>query len=418
MAGDNTSTGTQQGAPQKKNGSPTTFNADNVLALAKPKFVMAPWLRIAFGGLLIVTIPLVIAIALGSVRVRASEATQSAPSVANAGPTPTPDPNDPGDNKVPGVPAGSPGVEPTSTPLTYATPVVSAAPENPYITPPQATISFTPIPSTAPATPAASVAVPSISAGGTSATFTGWTGGDAANAQLTSAASPQNESRAEQRDDALTTNPHSVVPLRDPYTIFQGTYIPSRFHGKITSDFCSHPVAYVASDMYDSVDEEYLLIPAGTREMLSCHAGSVFGQNRIVVTLDRFIFPNGDSLLVDSFGATDSQGAAGVNADVDQHWGNLLGPTLVAALLQAGLQISTGGSQTTAVGGGLAVSQTPSQIAAQSIEQQLLQMGISVNQRSLAQMPTLSVNGGEDFNVEVLGDMHFRGPYQPEGVQR
>lgn len=216
------------------------------------------------------------------------------------------------------------------------------------------------------------------------------------------------------KDLASYTSGHSNLPPLSPYTIQQGTYLRLRPLGTINTEFGCHLTSMVIDDYYDSVNEEWLLIPATTKVISECKGGTVYGQNKVFLVAERLIFPDGESRTLDAFPSADDTGSEGVNASVDQHIGNLVGPAVLLSALQTVTQLSTGTQSYSANG----LPQTPAQAAGQSLMQQLDQLGIALTQRALSQAPTLSVDSAEPYNVEVMNDLIFTAPYRPEGVKR
>lgn len=216
------------------------------------------------------------------------------------------------------------------------------------------------------------------------------------------------------QDYASHTSGHALLPPLSPYTLLEHTYIPARLLSAVTSNFCGGPTALTTSDIYDSINEEHLLIPAFSHIYGKCTSATVYGQNRIFILWYRIVLPDGESMNCDDYLGTDQAGATGLNANVDTHLGNLLGPAALVSALESVAQLTTGSQSYGATG----VAQTPMQIEAASLTQQLSQLGIQLTQQALQQAPQLSIDPGEPFNIETMNDMIFTHPYVPEGPQR
>lgn len=216
------------------------------------------------------------------------------------------------------------------------------------------------------------------------------------------------------KDESSETNPHQVTRPLSPYVVQAGTFIQARLLNGVTSFSGGALVGMVASNVYDSVTQHTLLIPAGSKLLGTFASGAVAGQNRIAVIWTRLIFPNGDSVVLNGFAGTSSSGAPALNANVDAHTGALIVPTLLLSLLEAGATLSQGGTPQAAYG--TSGSQSPAQAVGQSLAQQLDKLGTNITSAALAIAPTLSIAPAEPFNIEVASDMVFSHPYVPQGA--
>ncbi len=202
------------------------------------------------------------------------------------------------------------------------------------------------------------------------------------------------------------TLPHQVQHPLSPYTLQAGSMIPAVLAYNVASEFPGSPRALVSQDVYDSINERHLLVPGGSHLLGHYAHDTVYGQNRIYIVWDRLFFPNGDWLALDGMPGTDQVGQVGLNAGVDKHTGNLVGGALLMSLLQAGVALASPQTNANA-------NQTPTvaQTIGVSLAQQLGQMGLSVTQQALSQVPTLTLSAGERFNVEVVSDLVLHHPY-------
>ena len=204
---------------------------------------------------------------------------------------------------------------------------------------------------------------------------------------------------------------------RSPFELQAGSLIPAVLAGAIVSDLQGTPRAVVTENVYDSIDQHYLLIPAGSHLIGSYAQGGVYGQNRIFIVWNRLFFPDGRYLDLGGMPSTDAQGSSGVNAHVNRHLGNSLGTVLLLTALQAGLAYATTPRQPTGAAGSISINTTPTiaQQVAQSAASQLTNLATQMTQQSLAQAPTLQIAAGARFEVAVERDIVFPGPYTPMG---
>ncbi len=137
----------------------------------------------------------------------------------------------------------------------------------------------------------------------------------------------------------------------------------------------------------------------------------VYGQERVLVTWKRIIFPNGASLsLKDGMPGTDATGAAGFHDQVNQHLVRVFGNALLLSVFSAGVQLS----QIPEFGRGFAGPSAGNVLGA-AMGQELGQTGNELIRRGINISPTLEIRPGYAFNVMVTQDLVFPGPYDEAG---
>jgi type IV secretion system protein VirB10 len=129
------------------------------------------------------------------------------------------------------------------------------------------------------------------------------------------------------------------------------------------------------------------------------------GQNRVQLVWTRLILPNGRSIVLERQTGADTQGFAGLEDDVDQHWGQLF----MSAVLSTVLSI---GSQAGPTNNDSAIAQAIRQGASGSTSQ----IGQQLISRDQNIQPTLTIRAGFPLNVIVDRDLVLA-PY-PTAVGR
>jgi type IV secretion system protein TrbI len=133
----------------------------------------------------------------------------------------------------------------------------------------------------------------------------------------------------------------------------------------------------------------------------------VYGQERVLVTWKRMLFPNGASLsLKDGMPGTDATGAAGFQDEVNLHLLRVFGNALLLTVFSAGVQLS----QIPDYGRGFAGPSAGNVLSA-ALGQQLGQTSNELIRRGINIAPTLEIRPGYAFNVMVTQDLVFPGPY-------
>ncbi|HEX7645832.1 MAG TPA: TrbI/VirB10 family protein, partial [Noviherbaspirillum sp.] len=189
------------------------------------------------------------------------------------------------------------------------------------------------------------------------------------------------------------------------YMLTAGMRIPAALGCAVNTDLPGQICAQVTQNVYDKMTGKYLLIPQFTEIIGTYDSHIAIGQERILVAWSRLQFEDGSHLNLEGMPGADASGAAGFDADVNNHYGRTLATLAAASVFSAGLQISQGKQQSTNG------TQTPQQQVAAAIGQNIAQTGAQITQRQLQIQPTLSRERGYKFVVQVTKDIIFPGPY-------
>jgi type IV secretory pathway VirB10-like protein len=156
------------------------------------------------------------------------------------------------------------------------------------------------------------------------------------------------------------------------WAVNAGTILPLVMYNSLNSDTPNDFIAYVASDVTDSLTHETIVIPQGS-VVTGTYSSAVFGQERISPVANLLTLPNGDMLKLDGFHVATPSGQAGLDGDVDQHWGRILA-SIPLSVLRAGARA------TTALGSGVGarIAGTVAQDAAQETTQAAKQSFLTV----------------------------------------
>ena len=200
--------------------------------------------------------------------------------------------------------------------------------------------------------------------------------------------------------DRRTVNPDRVQPPASRYVLQAGSVIPAALITGIRSDLPGEVTAQVTEDVYDSPTGKFLLIPQGARLVGQYDAQVSFGQSRVLLVWTRLIMPNGRSIVLERQPAADVQGYAGLEDEVDNHWGMLFKAAILSTLLSVGSEAGTSNSENSLV-----------QAIRQGASQSFNQVGEQVVGRSLNVQPTLTIRPGFPVRVMVTRDLVLE-PYR------
>ena len=195
--------------------------------------------------------------------------------------------------------------------------------------------------------------------------------------------------------DRRTVSPDRVEAPAGHYVLQAGSVIPAALITGIRSDLPGEVTAQVTEDVYDSPTGRILLIPQGARLIGQYDAQVSFGQSRVLLAWTRLIMPSGRSIVLERQPAADTAGYAGLEDEVDNHWGMLFKAAILSTILSVGSEAGVSGNN----GGSLAAA------IQQGMSQSFNQVGEQVVGRSLAIQPTLTIRPGFPVRVMVTRDL-------------
>lgn len=184
-------------------------------------------------------------------------------------------------------------------------------------------------------------------------------------------------------------------PLGDLSAVIpQGTMIPGVLETGISSNLPGRTRAKVAEDVY-SYDGSTLLIPRDSIVVGTYQSSTVRGQDRVFVIWQRLLRPDGTTIVLDSYG-TDSLGRTGSVGEVDTHFWERFGSTIMLSLIDGGIQagVNAANSNNTAN-----VVMSSGNNLSRSAE---IALENSINIR-----PTIHIDQGTRIQIFVEHDMDF-----------
>lgn len=176
--------------------------------------------------------------------------------------------------------------------------------------------------------------------------------------------------------------------------ITQGTMIDGILETAVQSDLPGMVRAIVSENVY-SFEGANLLIPKGSKLIGRYNSGLVRGQSRVFVIWNRVIRPDGASIIIGSYGA-DSLGRSGLAGEVDTHFFERFGSSILLSMINAGIEIGVNSlddqdAATVAVDSGSDFSRS-AEIALEN---------------SIGIKPTVNIHQGTQIKVFVGKDLDF-----------
>jgi type IV secretory pathway VirB10-like protein len=200
--------------------------------------------------------------------------------------------------------------------------------------------------------------------------------------------------------DRETVSPDRLANPASRYVVQAGAVIPAALITGIRSDLPGQITAQVTEHVYDSPTGRYLLIPQGAKLIGQYDSQISFGQDRVLLVWTRLIMPNGRSIVLERQPGADTQGFAGLEDEVDQHWGRLLGAAALSTLLGVGSELGASNNDNAIV-----------TALRRGSSDSLNQTGQQVVRRNLNIQPTLTIRPGFPVRVNVNRDLVLA-PYQ------
>jgi type IV secretory pathway VirB10-like protein len=200
--------------------------------------------------------------------------------------------------------------------------------------------------------------------------------------------------------DRKTVSPDRLANPASRYVVQAGAVIPAALITGIRSDLPGQITAQATENVYDSPTGRYLLIPQGSKLVGLYDSQISFGQDRVLLVWTRLIMPNGRSIVLERQPGADTQGFAGLEDEVDHHWGRLLTAAALSTVLGVGAELGATNNDS-AIVTALRRGSTDS----------LNQTGQQLVRRNLNIQPTITIRPGFPVRVIVNRDLVLA-PYQ------
>ena len=228
------------------------------------------------------------------------------------------------------------------------------------------------------------------------------------------AAQPANPAAVQNRQDQKeaflqggsveTRNSGNLQMPASPYQVMAGTVIPAALVTGIKSDLPGDVIATVTEPVYDTVTGKFLLIPQGSRILGRYNSQVSYGQSRVQMVWNRIILPDTSSLTLDNLVGTDPAGYAGVEDEVDRHWGRILAGAALTTLLGVGAELAA--PENRQDGNRIIIA------GRDGLQDSVNQVGQEITRRNMNIQPTLTSRPGLPVRIIVNRDLVLR-PYQP-----
>ena len=223
------------------------------------------------------------------------------------------------------------------------------------------------------------------------------------------------QNRQEQKEAFLkggsteTRNSGNLQMPASPYQVMAGTVIAAALVTGIKSDLPGDVIATVTEPVYDTATGKFLLIPQGSRILGRYNSQVSYGQSRVQMVWNRIILPDTSSLTLDNLVGTDPAGYAGVEDEIDRHWGRILASAALTTLL--GVVAELAALENRQDGNRIVIA------TRNGLQDSVNQVGQEITRRNINIQPTLTARPGMPVRIVAAKDLALR-PYQPLFYQR
>jgi type IV secretory pathway VirB10-like protein len=194
--------------------------------------------------------------------------------------------------------------------------------------------------------------------------------------------------------DKRTVSGERLEQPASRYVVQAGSVIPAALLTGIRSDLPGQVTGQVTENVYDSPTGRYLLIPQGSKLVGAYDSQVSFGQSRVLLVWSRVILPNGRSIVLERQPGADPEGYAGLEDQVDYHWGRLFMAATLSTLLGVGSELGSGNTDSDIV-----------RALRRGSSDSLNQTGQQIVRRNLNVQPTLTIRPGFPVRVIVNRDL-------------
>jgi type IV secretory pathway VirB10-like protein len=200
--------------------------------------------------------------------------------------------------------------------------------------------------------------------------------------------------------DRKNVSPDRLENPASRYVVQAGSVIPAALVTGLRSDLPGQVTAQVTENVYDSLSGSYLLIPQGSKLVGAYDSQVSFGQNRLLLVWTRLILSDGRSIVLERQPGADPEGYAGLEDEVDQHWGRLAMAAALSTVIGIGTELGSNANDS-------AIASALRQGSSNSLSQS----GQQITQRNLNIQPTITIRPGFPVRVIINRDLVLA-PYQ------
>jgi type IV secretion system protein VirB10 len=191
-------------------------------------------------------------------------------------------------------------------------------------------------------------------------------------------------------------------------SLWQGSIFEATLTSTINTDLPGECTAWIAKNVYSSLDGRFLLIPQNSRLFGTYNSSISYSQSRVQVGWHTLIRPDGYMINLGNMQATDPQGAAGLKGFINDHpfqYLKALGLLTAFNIINVEFGATIGETQNQYVQNVMANSQEIANT-----------LGAKLIDRALDVQPTITIKSGTKINVVVNTNLTLP-PLEPYPVK-
>ncbi|MGK9166680.1 conjugal transfer protein TraI [Inquilinus limosus] len=200
--------------------------------------------------------------------------------------------------------------------------------------------------------------------------------------------------------DRRTLSSDRLQDPPSPYVLQAGSIIAAALVTGLRSDRPGEVIARVTEHVYDSPTGRFLLIPQGSLLVGTYDSRVAFGQDSVLQVWTRLILPNGRSIVLERLPSADTEGYAGLEDEVEHHWGRLFAAAALSSILGVGTELGAGNDESEIL-----------QALRRAGSDTLNDVGQEVVRRNLDIPPTIRIRQAFPIRVMVSRDLVLE-PYR------
>ncbi|MCC7006100.1 MAG: TrbI/VirB10 family protein [Ottowia sp.] len=203
-----------------------------------------------------------------------------------------------------------------------------------------------------------------------------------------------------------TVNTSVATQIHDmALVMLQGKRFSAKIQEGLHSDLPGDITAMIDADAYGE-QGRIKLLPWGTKLFGRYNATIRKGQNRIYVVWTRAVRPDGIQVMLGAAAGVDQLGRSGVEGEVDNHWGQVIGTSAILSIL--GIGSATVGVQPTD-------NNNSASMYRQTVQQGSAQGAANIMGQYASIAPTIVVKPGQRIQVILNRDLDFSSVLHPRG---
>ena len=185
-------------------------------------------------------------------------------------------------------------------------------------------------------------------------------------------------------------NSNSESHLLTTSDIAPGTIVPITLITGINSDLPGEVIAQTNVNIYDTLTRTKLLIAKGTKLIATYDSRITYGQQRILIAWTTLVRSDGLVVTLPGFQGTDNMGHSGYDGNVDNHFGQIVGTSLLSSMIDiASLGLSD------------LIGNKTADVVLNTITDSVTTPAVELMQKTINRQPTITIPPGTECKMLI-----------------